>query len=161
MPVKRIPLVGGTNYRSGGSAFNFSALGAQQFYECVFDVFPNEITRLNTIYVGARDSYGQSSVPNGVTGGTAILPWTGKGTNVVTAFGATNSTIYNDSSSLGAITGRATFISETLISGTPNIVIISASGSGRTWFYPDAGALTEITDTDFPPKQANRHTDYC
>jgi hypothetical protein len=76
--------------------------------------------------------------------------WTGKGTGdgIITAFGSTNSTIYESSTSLGSITGRVTFFSETTISGTSNLVALATNG--RAWYYPSGGSLTEITDAQYP-----------
>ena len=85
--------------------------------------------------------------------GSAIMIWTGAGagTAVITAFGATNSTIYSGTSSLGAITGKARSIVEADIADTPTILV--SSGDSTAWYY-DAGAtvavMTNITDGQFP-----------
>lgn len=84
--------------------------------------------------------------------GTAIMVWTGQGTGqkVITAFGATTSTIYDGATSLGAITGRATTITETVVGA--NVPTIAVSSDNNTaWYYDTTvGVMTRIVDVDFP-----------
>ena len=83
--------------------------------------------------------------------GSAILVWTGSGggTAVISAFGATNSTIYNSTTSLGAITGKARSITETFVGTTATLLV--ASGDSTGWYYDTGvGVMTRITDADFP-----------
>ena len=83
--------------------------------------------------------------------GSAILVWTGSGggTSVITAFGATNSTIYNGTTSLGAITGKARSIAETFVSTTATLLV--PSGDSTAWYYDTGvGVMTKITDGDYP-----------
>lgn len=83
--------------------------------------------------------------------GTAILVWTGlaPGTNVISAFGNTNSVIFNGTTGLGAITGKATAITETVIGTTPTLAISSSDNTG--WYYDvPTAVVTKITDVNFP-----------
>ncbi len=86
--------------------------------------------------------------------GSAIRIWTGSGagTSVITAFGATNSTIYSGTSSLGAITGKARSITETQIGaapGTPTLIVPSSDNT--LWYYDTGvGVMTKVTDSDYP-----------
>jgi hypothetical protein len=82
--------------------------------------------------------------------GSAFRVWAGLGAvnKVMTAFGTTNSTIYDGTTSKGAITGKANAITETSISSVATLVI--SSNDGSAWYYQDGGALTEITASDFP-----------
>lgn len=151
---KPIPLVGNITEQSSGSVLT-SVQKGQFFQNAVFNVIKNPVTGGGLIRVRPMQSTSQGAGPAAAsTVGSAIMNWTGQGsgTAIVTAFGSPNSTLYVDSSSTGAVTGKVLWLSETAISGTANFVAVT--DSGRTWFYPDAGALTEITDADFPPKQA-------
>lgn len=89
--------------------------------------------------------------------GTAILVWTGQGSGMkrITAFGATNSSIYDGTTQLvtnngttSIITGKATGITETTVSSTPTLYITSTDSTG--WYYQDAGTVTKISDAQYP-----------
>ena len=89
--------------------------------------------------------------------GNAIRVWSGQGTGtkVITAFGNQDSSIYDDGTRLTTnnsdttiITGKATGITETVLSGTPTLAISSSDGTG--WYYQNAGTVTKITDAQFP-----------
>lgn len=101
-----------------------------------------------------RAGYGVSNTPASGNVGSAILVWTGSGagTDVITAFGSTNSTLYNSTTSLGAITGKARAITETKIGAvaqTPTLVV--PSNDNTAWYYDSGvGVMTKITDADFP-----------
>lgn len=102
-------------------------------------------------YIIKRPGFAALNTPASGNVGSAILVWTGNspGTAVITAFGATNSTIYSGTSSLGAITGKATGITETFVSTTPTLVV--SSGDSTAWYYDTgAGVMTKISDADFP-----------
>lgn len=79
---------------------------------------------------------------------------------IITAFGATNSSIYDSTTQLvtnnadtTVITGRATGIVETdLSSGTATLLI--SSSDNTAWYYQAAGTVTKITDADFPGNNA-------
>ena len=96
-----------------------------------------------------RPGFGTQSTPASGEKGYAVMVWTGNGagTSVISGFGATNSTIYNGTNSLGAITGRVTGITETSINGTATLAVTSTDNTG---WYADAGSMTEITDAQWP-----------
>jgi hypothetical protein len=102
-------------------------------------------------YILKRPGAAALNTPSSGNIGSAILVWTGNGagTAVITAFGATNSTIYSGTSSLGAITGKASQISETFVTTTATLVVPSSDSTA--WYY-DTGAavMTQITDGQFP-----------
>jgi hypothetical protein len=154
MPVVRIPLAGSLTSRDAVNTALFGANQKDQFFlNSVTHVVRNELSGKVTTKVGPRESFTLNGVPTAATGnGTAFIDWRGKGVGIaVTAFGSTNSTIRVDNTSLGAITGLGIFFSETLISNVPTITVIS--DANLAYYYIDGGALTEITDTDFPAKQ--------
>ena len=108
-------------------------------------------------YLIKRPGMAALNTPQAGSVGSAILVWSGKGagTDVITAFGATNSSLYNgttrlvtDAADTTAITGKASGITETLVSGTPTLTISSGDNTG--WFYQDGGTVTKIVDAQFP-----------
>lgn len=102
-------------------------------------------------YIVKRPGAAALNTPSSGNVGSAILVWTGNGagTAVITAFGATNSTIYSGTSSLGAITGKARAITETFVTTTPTLVVPSSDSTA--WYYDTgAGVMTKISDADFP-----------
>jgi len=98
-----------------------------------------------------RPGWSTLNTPAAGYAGEELMVWTGSGSgqDVIAAFGETNSTIYKNAVSIGAITGECTGLSETFIGTTPTIL---ASGSDSTGWYYDAGVgvMTKITDVDFP-----------
>lgn len=149
MPTLTIPLIGSVIEPDVSIALGSTYRG-QQFRNVVFRHSKNTVSGGSKIEVRPIRLFTQPDAPFGTGRGTAVMIWTGKGTGdgIITAFGSTNSTIYEGSTSRGSITGRVTFLSETTVSATPNIVALA--NNGRAWFYPDAGALTEITDAQYP-----------
>lgn len=108
-------------------------------------------------YLVKRPGFGTLNTPQAGSVGNAILVWSGQGTGqkVMSAFGATNSSIYDGATRLvtnavdtTAITGKATGITETKISNTATLAISSSDNTG--WWYQDAGTVTKITDANFP-----------
>lgn len=81
---------------------------------------------------------------------SAIHVWTGSADEVITAMGATTSTIYSNTTSLGALSAnhKVRWITPALIGSTHNLVFVTENDN--IWFYPLAGALTEVTDADMP-----------
>lgn len=122
----------------------------QRYINCLPVTVPDEIAQTKRVYVVKRPGFVTNNTPASGSVGSAIHVWVGQGsgTSVISAFGATNSTIYNGTTSLGAITGKATGITETILSGTANLLI--SSNDSTAWYYPDGGALTKIADADFP-----------
>ena len=102
-------------------------------------------------YLVKRPGVAALNTPSTGNVGSAILVWTGSasGTAVIAAFGATNSTVYNGTTSLGAITGKARSITETTVSSTATLLV--ASGDSTGWYYDTGVAvMTKISDADFP-----------
>lgn len=109
------------------------------------------------IYTVKRPGFAASTTPQSGSIGNALMVWSsqGAGTKVISAFGATNSSIYDGTSQLTTdnadttvITGLATGITQTVVSDTATLVI--SSSDDTAWFYQNGGTVTKITDTDFP-----------
>jgi hypothetical protein len=98
-------------------------------------------------YVIKRPGWGANTTPEASSIGTAILVWSGNTQKIMSAFGGTNSTIYDGVTSKGAITGKATAITETMVSTTPTLVISSSDSTG---WYHDTTLPTKISDAQFP-----------
>jgi Phage stabilisation protein len=122
----------------------------QRFINAVPDTVTNQLTGNTKFYVYKRPGLETHTTPQAGSPGTAVHIWIGQGSGnkVISAFGATNSTLYDGIASLGSTTGQVFDITETLIGTTPNLVF--ATNAGRGYFYPESGALTEITDVDYP-----------
>jgi hypothetical protein len=167
----RIPLVGTPNSRivdsfsSASTSSGIVGIGVvgvmiigstvasdldQRFINTIFDKIVNPMTGKETFYVMKRPGFAAHSTPSAGNIGTAVKVWSsqGAGTKVISAFGGTNSTIYDATTSKGAITGKAKFIDEAMVGSTPTILIPSTDETA--WYYQDGGAPTEITDADFP-----------
>ena len=122
-----------------------------RFINCFAQTVSDPITGQKKLCVVKRPGFGTQSTPSSGNAGYAIMVWTGagNGTAVISAFGATNSTIYSATSSLGAITGRCTGITETSINGTATLAVTSTDNTG--WYYDTGvGVMTEITDAQWP-----------
>ena len=110
-------------------------------------------TGKKTLYCVKRPGWATTTTPAAGSIGNAISVWSSQGTGqkIMTAFGATNSTVYDGVTSKGAITGLATAITETMISTTPTLAITSSDSTG--WYYDNAvtvSVATKISDGDFP-----------
>lgn len=103
------------------------------------------------LYTVKRPGFATANTPASGNIGTAIFVWTGSasGTDVISAFGSTNSTVYNGTTSLGAITGKARAINETFVGTTATLLVASTDSTG--WYYDTGvGVMTKISDADFP-----------
>ena len=111
--------------------------------------FRQTIQEEKKVYAVKRPGFASYATPSSGNKGYALLIWTGQGTGdkIITGFGET-STIYDGTTSLGAITGRVTGITETDISTTPTLAITSSDSTG--WYYDTGSGLTQIVDADFP-----------
>ena len=128
---------------------------------CLITVQSDPLSQNAKAYLVKRPGWAALNTPQSGSIGNQILVWTGQGSGdkVITAFGATNSSIYDGTTRLTtnaadttAITGKATSITETFVSSTATIVI--SSSDNTAWYYQDAGTVTKITDTDFPGNAA-------
>jgi hypothetical protein len=108
-------------------------------------------------YIIKRPGMAALNTPQAGSVGSAILVWSGQGSGakVISAFGATNSSIYDGTTQLvtnagvtTAITGKANGITETEVSGTATLTI--TSGDSTAWYYQDGGTVTKITDAQYP-----------
>lgn len=128
----------------------------QHFINVLPEKVTNEATGNARFYLTKRPGFAAHTTPSAGNVGSAIHVWAGRssGTDVISAFGETNSTIYNGTTSLGSTTGRVDFISETLIGTTANLAM--TTDSNTAYFYPDGGSLTQITDVDFPGNVAGQ-----
>lgn len=123
----------------------------QRFVNCYSETITDPVTGKPDVYCVKRPGFATSITTGASAIANAILIWTGQGsgTKVISAFGATNSTIYDSTTSLGAITGKATGITETFVSATPTLTI--SSSDQTAWYYDTGvGVATKITDGDFP-----------
>jgi len=125
----------------------------QRYINCFTKTVNNPFTGTKTLYCVKRPGFGVLNTPESGSIGTALLVWTGQGagTKLMTAFGGTNSTLYDGTTSKGSITGKATQIAETFVSTTPTILIPSTDSTA--WYYDNAvtvAVATKITDGDFP-----------
>ena len=124
-----------------------SSIKDKKFINCFAEKVTDTLIGTVKYYVTKRPGFKTHITPAAGEIGTAIKVWSVNGDVVTSAFGSTNSTIYSGTTSLGAITGKATFIEETLIGSTPYIVIPSTN---NTAWYSTGGAPAQITDADFP-----------
>lgn len=155
----RVPLVGVPNTRAATAGAFLTR--DQRFINFIPYKIANPLTQQNTYYCVKRPGFQALNTPSTGNIGTALMVWqaVGTGATILSAFGATNSTIFEGTTSLGAITGRARDITESIATGTATAVI-SSTNSGA-WFYPTAGALTEITDVDYPGNASRTTVGTC
>src|SRR3990167_7077252 len=143
MPTVRIPLAGSFNQRTIDGERTLAAAQDQRFLNCSFNVVQNPITGKATVYVEKRPGWKSDAIVEASAVSTGLIK-TDSLSQIISAFGATNSTIYDGQVSVGAITGRALYFSETVISGTSYVLIKSSDGTG--WYYADdAKDLTAYT----------------
>lgn len=122
-----------------------------RYLNCFVQSITDQISSTKRMYTVKRPGFATQSTPATGEKGYAIFVWTGKdaGTDIISGFGDTNSTIYNGTSSIGTITGRVTGITETIVTTTPTLTVTSTDSTG--WYYDTGvGTMTKITDGDFP-----------
>jgi Phage stabilisation protein len=119
----------------------------KKFINCFAEMVLDRMTQVPKYYVTKRPGWASYVVPAAGQLGTAIKVWAVNVDKVISAFGSTNSTVYDGVTSLGAITGKVIAFEETAISGTPYMVM---SSTDNTAWYTTGGAPTQITDVDFP-----------
>lgn len=171
MAVQRVPLTGSYNTRSATTNSLSSSSGLvgvgivgvmvvgqgltpsekdSRFINCYTITVPDEITQTKRVYTCKRQGFVGALTPAPGSVGSAIHVWSGAGGGdaVISAFGSGTSTIYSNTAMLGVLTGVCNGITETTISGIPTLALSADDNSG--WYFPLAGALTQITDTDYP-----------
>lgn len=100
-------------------------------------------------YIVKRPGFGTANTPASGSKGMAITVWTGQGSKIMSAFGETNSTLYDSTTSKGAITGAVTSFAETFVGTQATLLMASTDSTG--WYYDTSvGVATKITDGDFP-----------
>ena len=143
MPTVRIPLVGVANQRTVAGSYTLSLNKDQRYTNCIFNVTKNPITGKAEFHLEKRPGwagYATVSAGNSSTGSiNSSLTNT-----VISAFGSTDSTIYDDVTSVGAITGKALYFSETILSSIGYVMIRSSDGTG--WYYA-SNSRTTLTYT--------------
>lgn len=127
----------------------------QRFVNCFTERVTNPYTQTTTLYLVKRPGFASIMTPQSGSIGNALLVWTGNAQKIMSAFGATNSSIYDSTTRLvtnnsdtTVITGKATAIIETELSGTATLYIPSSNSTA--WYYQSAGTVTKISDADFP-----------
>jgi hypothetical protein len=147
--TERIPLVGMPNQRQ---ATDGTAVTKDQRFINFFPMkYTNKLTGKETYYLVKRPGFETFLTPTAGSIGTALHVWETVGTaetDIMSAWGAVNSTIKKGTTSLGAMTGVAKGFTEIDFTGTSTVVIPSSDNTA--WYYPFGGALTQITDADFP-----------
>lgn len=132
----------------------------QQFTNCFSYAVGDEITGGRRIYTEKRRGYTRSNVSGMIEAKRGACVWKSNSTSpppLVFSFtnGSTTLRIYLDSGTqVGAdlTASDCSSITDTDISGTGNLVAIIQNGSNlEGWYFPQAGAWTQITDGQFPP----------
>lgn len=122
-----------------------------RYINCFAQTITDPISEKKRVYTVKRPGFGTQSTPATGEKGYQVMVWTGQGTGqkIISAFGETNSTVYDNATSLGAITGQCTGITETQVGTTATLTITSSNNTG--WYYDTVvGVVTEITDADWP-----------
>ena len=167
----RIPLVGQTFARSVNQAsaassksgiigigvvgtfiigLTVSSTKDQHFINCYPEKLTNPLTNGESFFLIKRPGFATNTTPEAGSIGSAVHVWAGQGsgTSVISSFGATNSTVYNEAVSIGTTSGKVVAINDTLVGATANLLFATDNNTG--YFYPEAGSLTLINDIDFP-----------
>lgn len=170
MPNKRIPLTGVYNTRPGTQALTGASgiwgigIWGQMIWGSTSSASDKDHRLINCFHITESDAnanskklyivkrQGLASLNTPRTGhiGNAIHVWTGQGTGqkIMSCFGNTNFKLFDSTTDKGDGTGKARGITETAISSVATLVI--ASSDSTAWYYQDGGALTQITDGDYP-----------
>lgn len=129
----------------------------QRFVNCYQEVTTNPLNNKTSYRLVKRPGFQAHQTPQAGSIGNAIMIWSGQGSGdkIISAFGATNSSIYDGTTQLVTnaadttkITGKATGITETTVSGTATLLV--SSSDSTAWWYQSAGTVTKVTDADFP-----------
>lgn len=139
-------------------ANNLSTDKDERYVNCMFLSRGVKADKSLAYYIIKRHGYATLNTPASGNVGSAIMVWTGKGIgqSVITAFGGTNSTIYEGITSLGAITGKCNGITETFVSTTPTLMMSSGNSTG--WYYDTVSGLVQISDAQFPGNNSKTTT---
>ena len=119
----------------------------KKFINCFADKIVDPLTREDTYYVTKRPGFAVLNTPEVGSVATAVKVWSVNADKVISAFGSTNSNLYDGVTLLGAVTGQVVSIDETLIGTTAYLVVPTTSNKA---YYSTGTTFTEITDTAFP-----------
>jgi len=122
-----------------------------RYVNCYSQTVPDPMQGGKRVYAVKRPGWATHTAPASGQKGYDVHVWIGQGSGdkVISAFGDTNSTIYDGTTSIGSITGRATGITETFVSTTPTLLVTSTDNTA--WYYDESvGTMTKIADGDFP-----------
>lgn len=154
----KVPLTGAMNSRISQTAASSvwgiatwgvstwgGSIGAESKDERYVNCFLTKMGAKN--YVMKRPGFAVLNTPSAGNIGNQILIWTGQGTGqkVISSFGATNSTIYDGTTSLGAITGVCTGITETFVGTEATLCFTSSDNTG--WTTSSTGVTGAVTFT--------------
>lgn len=119
----------------------------QRFINCFSESIQDPITGQQTVYCVKRPGFATSITTGAAAIGNALMIWSGQGsgTKVISAFGATNSTLYDSTTSLGAITGKASGITETFVGTAPTLTVSSSDNTG--WHLNSDSVTVALTFT--------------
>lgn len=129
----------------------------QRFINFFPIVYANKVSGQQTVYMVKRPGFAEHEQPQAGSPGSAIHVWAGQGdgSKVISAFGSAKSSLYDGTTKLvtnntdtTTISGVATGITETLVSGTPTLLI--SSSDSTAWYYQNAGTVTKVTSASFP-----------
>jgi hypothetical protein len=170
MPTKRVPITGVYNTRPGSvtvsssssivgvgvvgqmvlGSVGFASTKDARFINCFPITQSDRNANSKRLQIVNRAGFDTFITPAAGATGSALQVWTGQGAGqkVMSCFGATNSTLYDGTTSKGSATGVARGIQESNISGTPTLFMASSDSTG--WTYQDGGSVTQISDSDFP-----------
>ena len=143
MPQTTIPLAGAYTQRPG-IFLSSSVERDQRFINTLFDVVSDKFTQSANVYCVKRPGLLLYSTPAAGTFGSAVHRVSGGPAIVVSAFGATNSTIFYGTTDCGTITGVTYFITEGYLSNELFYFITSTDNTG--WYLAD-NAATDATPT--------------
>lgn len=138
-----IPLVGSYNQRGLDGNLALTQSQDQRFLNCTFNVVQNPVTGKSELYLEKRPGWGQNLLVAAGSPSTGLIKPL-KMNATISAFGATNSTIYYGTTSVGVITGLAIHFKETIVSTLTHVMIRSSDGTG--WYYVD-GAKDQTSYT--------------
>jgi len=133
----------------------------QNFTNCFSYDVTDQMTGGRRIFLQKRNGYTANSIGVDYTPCRGACIWQSN-TSPQIVFSFTNNSdirVYNQNQSIvgAAFSTQANCldITDTSVSGTGNIVAIlgSVGGTQQAWYYPQGGAWTQITDTEFPPNQ--------
>ena len=164
MSTKRIPLFGSYITRNLPSSSGTSIAEEQFFKNCYPEIIKNPLSGDSTARLYKR--LGCNASADTATGDVAQLGaclWTGRAAGSIPVFSFLDSTglalsIYSyDLTSVAQLGSDipevgCRSITETTISGVANLVAL-VDLPLLVYFFPEGGAWTQITNTNFPPKQ--------